>query len=942
MEPSDIPFTGQEKKGLERLAKMLSSSFAPMPFIQGSPDAAGAIESRLAWIEAVSGKLSSAVNIGDFKTKLLEAEAEIQSRLDASPTPSEEAFVKRGASDIRSLAHIVGRDRSIISQAGVAEGGDKPLDIFLKKAFSNKRQNDGGAVFSAEAGDGLLAQKKAVARQFGFGGVVLEGEHLLTKSQAAAVLAEAGKAMAAAAKRMGVADQDMGLGMSPRLAVTHPNAIGKKFFSTLGSVALSSSEISAAGRVLNFNIRQGSDIGVIIHEWTHLLDASLGQRAAGLAKEALMPAPPGRFVFFSNLPLEVQRLMPDALLGLNKIQAAAQQLRGGVAELAALRDLNASRQASTLSAIATSLAGGDGALLGASAEARAAFISEVRSPLLSVLRSPEAALAVVVPGESFESLWRRAPADGQLRTSAAKVANVLERHFGAQWLPNVPIGPKMPWMTPLWSDDGVDSHARAPLQKMDPMTHLEEALGKIITPKNEKMHRLVMEHSSDMAPMNMHSEFAMESRLASVAAVVPGYWDATHEMLARTTGRPPEFFNRIWDNAVSGGVNSPRLGSGDIGAMGEGWEMLTKASPGIQEAARFKFNAGERLEAVGNGVVGKAVLASMRSALALQHWDDPHAPILRKVASWEASLARKIERAGLVEPMRRLAGSVESLDAAVKKLGDKLSFWKSGRNRSDPEQAVLREDAPARSGNLKPPEPELGLKEQPARPDIDDVLRLRMQRSSPAIKWSSAGTSAFHAGVGVLSLHGAIAAAKSAREEARNGNVAMASLGAAEAGAQSVVAASSAAALVGSAKLASATKVAGPLGAALGYFGAARSAYHAREEGKLGNAQASEAHARAALIRAGGATGSLAASVAASMAVGAAAGSVAPIVGTAVGAVVGIGVALVAEHYAQKEDQAAEAAPASFSQKLAQRRQGQQAMASPQSSGFSRQRVMAP
>lgn len=918
MEPNVEDFFEPEKRFVAQLAKMLSSSMAPIQFIEGAPEAEGVVESRIAWIKSASEKIASAQNREELRIRLTETKDELMAREGANRTVGEEAFVQKSAHDLRNILHVLNSNQLRFEPLpGIDPKPQKPLEAFLKGAFLNKAGLDDSNLAEGR----ILSQKQAFARRFGFEGVAVEGEHLMSFSERSATLRKGERDMEAAARRMGIHERDMGLGMGTRLILTSPLAIDLKFFGNGGSVSTGFSNISKGGQVVNFSVRPGADVGIIVHEWTHLLDASLGQKARGLAKEALLPDSPGRLELFSKQPAEIQKLMPNAIVGLQKIQAAAQGLSGGFAGLDELSSALAVRQKASLDAIATALAGRDGAMLGLSEESRSAFLSEVREPLLGILRSREATSTVIL-GSNFHSSWQEAGAEEKLRMSGDKVAQALNRHFGQAWLPDDPEWIARP-------SHGIDDSPPRP--KMEPVAHLGKALGEIIEQDKQMVKNLILSHSSEMAPLNLASDFAIASRFAALGKPAgDAYWDTAHEMLARTTGRTIGYLERNI-HYVKTPAHAPKMSAEGLREVGEGWAMMTKSSLGSEAA--MKFNLGERFEA-SSGIVGRAVSSTIRASLAIQQWDDPHAPIQQKITSWEMALAHKLKKAGLLETVLRFSAKAQDIEQKIGQFGEKLKIWKNDRNslRAAPAETRSEVDPSSQKEASLPAEP----------PKLAQPGFHVSENAKPTISWSSAGTAGFHAGVGALSAYGAIAAVKSAKEEAKKGNVAMATLGVAEAGAQTVVAASSAAALVGSAKLASATKVAGPLGAVLGYFGAARSAYHAREEGKLGNVKASEAHGRAALIRAGGATGSLAASIAASMAVGAAAGSVAPIVGTAVGAVVGIGVALVSEHYAQKEDQAAEAAPAGVSQKLAQRRQSSIAMSAPQqASGASRQPAIA-
>jgi hypothetical protein len=150
-------------------------------------------------------------------------------------------------------------------------------------------------------------------------------------------------------------------------------------------------------------------------------------------------------------------------------------------------------------------------------------------------------------------------------------------------------------------------------------------------------------------------------------------------------------------------------------------------------------------------------------------------------------------------------------------------------------------------------------------------------------------------GMGGLAAFGAVSSAEQALAEAKQGHVGVAVASGAEAAGSAVVAAGSVAGAMGIAKAAPLARWAGPVGAVLGYAGAAQTAGRALAEQKAGLKEESAKHWQAAGIRAGGATGSLAAGLAA----GAALGSVAPGLGTIVGAAVGVAVAYASEKWAE-------------------------------------------
>ena len=478
---------------------------------------------RQGWLTGTVEALSAAPTVEAFKQAINERVEELFKAFpeEAGMAPRE-AFKNRSADAFRAGTELVDKypGGSTVWNKLAQEDPVASMSQSLALSMRMAKLSANGDNLLAESG--LSRQKTAMMLRFGLNSIAIEGA-VKSPAEQSLMLDRMAKILADGARDLGLAsERNVGMGGQWALRVIDQGA-NEGLLGQAGYVWLNPAEPVLALSVEN------RDPGVFKHEWTHMLDAKLGGEARARVasdpsiSEAMKAGVAGE-AFFSRMPKEAQRLMPDAFDGYWQVAAAAQ----GLPEGASLRSIEQERldRFDALSRRMQSRLLANPALMAGLSEAqRAELDGNVTGAVKNLMINPKMNKSLQMDGEmsTYDFAAELHGKDGpEIKWAMDDIGRHLEERFGPAWRTGA---------------DGIERSAHEQLA-----LGLNQAVAGV---EAVEIKGVASMFGADEAPLSPQSRFAQGSHHVDVAGERAGYWNSAHEMLARTIGRPASLTERV-------------------------------------------------------------------------------------------------------------------------------------------------------------------------------------------------------------------------------------------------------------------------------------------------------------------------------------------------------------------------------------------------------------
>lgn len=544
-------------------------------------DHASESKARSDWWNQTRSELLAAPTNGTFDEVLGESMKRLDEAFPSEGAPVGRAAFKTASKMVVNQAkgllqnHPVGHDNWAILGRFADEGVGKVSKV---TKWITERKHRAAQERLAELGGGDLAtglamQKKKMVDRFGFSSLVTEGVGRSLDVESLR-LDEVAATLARAAKELGI--KESSIGMDGKWAFRVMDRVANIGLSGLGAYVMpkASEPILAVPPGL-------VDAEFVKHEWTHMLDARLGdvlkeeaKKKYGDSLDPLAKKTLDREIFFSRMPKRLQRLLPEAYEGYWKVAAAAQGVEPF--DLAEIESGREKKMEALSKRIEAKLMANPEALLSLTSEQAKELSESTKLSISQVLLSKEGAMeAGRLGADSFDVRQMlddiKPGAPSQLRYELGQLSESFEKAMGASWRTRA---------------DGVELPGMEVLIK-----GLSAAAG---SSEARDIIALSAEFGSHGMPLSAQSKFAQSSRLIDVRKGKEGYMDAPEEMLARSIGRPEALGDRLgvlreagWalkgyakseGNITNGQARVPELGFREQRALAEGFSQMTRAA----------------------------------------------------------------------------------------------------------------------------------------------------------------------------------------------------------------------------------------------------------------------------------------------------------------------------------------------------------------------------
>ena len=486
---------------------------------------------RKAWLAETIKELTGVSDSDSFNSKIKERLLLLKTECDVKELSSERKEFIRTVSDafrlIQSLVNFHFTDKNDpmgpstwhrLSQE-YSIGSVKWLKGFVKeRAYAKREAQWNKAGLSSE--EGLFKQKNELMKRFGFSRISVEGLDVSAAAQSIR-LEKIEKNLTQAALELGLKNEAQ-MGFCGEYGLTAiDDEVNDSMLGLCAYMSPDSKTLAIPSKV--------ESVSYIKHEWSHMLDARLGE----LVKEQLNVKEESHpwmkkakeSMFFSSMPLEAQKVIPEAFEGYWEVTAAAQGFKSRH-DLLNIKKEAEDKSEALINRVCYSLLSDPFVAFNLTLQQEAKLKDEL-TPALKTLLSSKAveykSRHINIEGESLrigdvESYIGFKQEEVLLKN----IAKILDHHLGESW--------RM-----------VDNKVLDNLEAIK--ININKKIGRSEIDSIRELSFMIGGLESTISPQ---SSFAQASKILDLSLINKEvYLDTSHEMFARIIGRESNLAARV-------------------------------------------------------------------------------------------------------------------------------------------------------------------------------------------------------------------------------------------------------------------------------------------------------------------------------------------------------------------------------------------------------------